>query len=92
MLGIQFDCLFENDLYLSYCKNAIDQADKIREAFKSKGYELVYENETNQVFVLLNQIQIDKIKRKVEFALGKNMMNKIIFVVLRLVGQPLINR
>lgn len=69
MLGIQFDCLFENDLYLSYCKNAIDQADKIREAFKSKGYELVYENETNQVFVLLNQIQIDKIKRKVEFAL-----------------------
>lgn len=68
MLGIQFDCLFENDTYLSYCKNAVDKADKIRDAFKSKGYKLVYENETNQVFVLLSNSQMTRIKEKVEFA------------------------
>ncbi|MDO4378191.1 MAG: aminotransferase class V-fold PLP-dependent enzyme [Erysipelotrichia bacterium] len=68
MLGIQFDCLFQDDLYIEICQRADEMADEIRRAFKSKNYRLVYENCTNQVFVLMSKTQIERLKTKVDFA------------------------
>ena len=39
LLGIQFDTLFTDDLYLKISKNGIEMADKLKDAFKEKGYE-----------------------------------------------------
>lgn len=69
LLGIQFDCLLENDLYKKICLNADIMADEIRNAFKQKNYQMIYDNPTNQIFVLLNEKQINDLKKEVDFSL-----------------------
>ena len=49
--GIQFETLFTDDLYLSIGKPAIEAADRIRAALKEKGYHLMPETPTNQIFI-----------------------------------------
>ena len=65
MLGIQFDELFENDLYLELGKHANALALKIKNAFAEKGYELYVDSYTNQQFFLVTEKELEKICRKV---------------------------
>ena len=65
MLGIQFDELFENDLYLELGKHANALALKIKNAFAEKGYELYVDSYTNQQFFLVTEKELEKIGRKV---------------------------
>ena len=57
MLGIQFDVLFTDDLYINIARHAVEEAARLREAFRSKGYEIYAESPTNQVFVALTAEQ-----------------------------------
>ena len=66
LLGIQFDCLFTDGLYERLGKNAVDSADRIREALIQKGYALTFPSPTNQVFVTLNGKALKKISVHVE--------------------------
>ena len=50
LLGIQFETLFEDDLYMEISRHAIRMAEKLREAFREKGYPFLVENRTNQIF------------------------------------------
>ena len=54
ILGIQFDVLFENDLYEHIGEPAIAAADKIREGLKENGIELYLDAPTNQVFCVVD--------------------------------------
>ena len=54
LLGVQFDTLFTDGLYLEISRNAIEAAGRIRAALREKGYQLFCENPTNQIFVVLN--------------------------------------
>lgn len=56
LLGIQFDTLFENDLYFKISKNAIEMAEKLKGIFKEKGYEFFMETPTNQQFIILENV------------------------------------
>ena len=38
---------------------------RIREALRAKGYRMVYENTTNQIFVVLDHATIDRLEREV---------------------------
>ena len=38
LLGIQFDTLFTDDLYMKISKNAIETAARLKEILKEKGY------------------------------------------------------
>lgn len=58
LLGIQFDVLFEDDLYEKICKNAVDAALKIRGALEDKGIPLYVSSWTNQQFPILTQAQM----------------------------------
>lgn len=58
LLGVQFDALFTDDLYLSLSRNAVETAARIRAALREKGYRLRYENPTNQTFVILENEQV----------------------------------
>ncbi len=58
MLGIQFDTLFENNLYFDICRQAVDKALVIRGAFKEQGIPLYGSSATNQQFVLLTDEQM----------------------------------
>ena len=68
ILGIQFDVLFENDLYEHIGEPAIAAADKIREGLKENGIELYLDAPTNQVFCVVDNAFMEKLAQKVEFS------------------------
>lgn len=62
LLGIQFETLFENGLYLEISRHAIGLADKLRAAFVEAGYPFMVENTTNQIFPVLPDEHLEKLK------------------------------
>lgn len=68
LLGVQFDALFTNELYLEISRNAIETADRIRRALVEKGYRLFCPNPTNQIFLVLENEQRERLEEHV--ALG----------------------
>ncbi len=63
-LGIQFDVLFEDNLYFTICKKAVEQSMAIRRAFEEKGIQLDSDSSTNQQFPILTCEQMDKLAQK----------------------------
>ena len=53
LLGVQFDTLFTDDLYMKISRHAIEMADLMRSIFREKGYEFFMETTTNQIFITL---------------------------------------
>lgn len=68
ILGIQFDTLFTDDLYLEIGKNAIDMAEKLKIALINKGYKFYLESPTNQQFVILENNLMEKLAQEVSFS------------------------
>ncbi len=73
LLGLQFDTLFTDGLYLQIARNAIDQAERMKNIFLSKGYTLYYESPTNQQYVLLERGQMEALAEKCAFAFWENV-------------------
>lgn len=68
LLGIQFDTLFTDDLYLKISGNAIIRANRIKELLVQKGYKLFLNSPTNQIFVELSNDKIKELEEKVSFS------------------------
>lgn len=68
LLGIQFDTLFTDNLYLEISKNAIDTAAKLKKALKEKNYKLFIDSPTNQIFVILENAKMEELGKKVRFS------------------------
>lgn len=67
MLGIQFETLFTDGLYIRAAKNAIDKAFAIRDAFAAKGFPFFAESPTNQQFPILPNELIAELRKKFSF-------------------------
>ena len=67
LLGVQFDALFTDGLYFEIGRHVIDQAEKLKEIFRQKGYEFFLDSPTNQQFVVLEKAMIEKLRRDVVF-------------------------
>ena len=67
LLGIQFDTLFTDGLYLKISAHAIEMAMRVKEIFASKGIPFFKDSPTNQQFPILSAGQIDSLKGKVAF-------------------------
>jgi threonine aldolase len=67
MLGIQFDALFEKELYFKIAKQAVDLAIKIKEAAINKGYKLLYNSFTNQQFIIFPNDKLKKLEKEFVF-------------------------
>ena len=67
LLGIQFDELFRDDLYLRIGKSAVMAADRIQKALKEKGYRLYFESPTNQVFCIMENRALERFGELVEY-------------------------
>lgn len=80
LLGVQFDTLFTDDLYFKISKHAIDMADLMRDAFKSKGYQLYIETVTNQIFVILNDDDYVKLKKVVSVGFWERLPDNRVVV------------
>ncbi|MDO4811354.1 MAG: low specificity L-threonine aldolase [Eubacteriales bacterium] len=61
LLGIQFDTLFTDDLYLKISRHAIEMAHQIREIFVSAGYPLLFDSPTNQQYPIMLDSELAEI-------------------------------
>ena len=68
LLGVQFDALFTDDLYLKIGKNAITTATVLKNGLKEKNYEFYIDSPTNQIFIILNNVQMKKLSEQVVFS------------------------
>ncbi|MBQ8344819.1 MAG: low specificity L-threonine aldolase [Clostridia bacterium] len=73
LLGIQFDTLFTDNLYLEISRHAIVLADRLRRGFAEKGYEFYYETVTNQIFVILDDAQRERLGGLVTFSFWERL-------------------
>lgn len=67
ILGVQFDTLFTDNLYIRIARNAIEKAMKLKRGFVEKGYKLYMDSPTNQQFFYLPNEVIDRLKKDVTF-------------------------
>ena len=68
LLGLQFDALFTDGLYESVGRPAIEGAAAMRDIFRRYGYRLWLDAPTNQVFVVLENGQMERLARYLEFS------------------------
>ncbi len=67
VLGVQFLCLFEGELYLKLAQHANLMAAKIAEAIQQQGYSFLADVATNQLFPILPNALIVELEKKYEF-------------------------
>lgn len=67
LLGLQFDTLFTDGLYFKVSAYAMKLADRIRAALKEKGIRVYYNSPTNQLFPMLTDEQMNKLKNDFSF-------------------------
>ena len=68
LLGIQFETLFTNDLYMEVSRHAISLAMQLKEAFAQKEIPFYYDSYTNQQFPILTQDQLSILKENYSFS------------------------
>lgn len=68
MLGIQFDVLFTDELYLKCGGNGIRMAAQLRKGLEEKGYPFYIDSPTNQLFVILENEKMEELREKVSFS------------------------
>lgn len=68
LLGVQFDALFQDGLYLAIGRQAIGAARRLRAALREKGYRFLVDSPTNQLLVVLENSRMDALARDVAFS------------------------
>ena len=68
LLGIQFDTLFTDDLYLHIGESALACAAAIKLALKENGYQFFLETPTNQIFIILEDEILHNLEESAEFS------------------------
>ncbi|WP_029188449.1 threonine aldolase family protein [Streptococcus suis] len=59
--GVQFDCLFTDDLYLELGRHAITMAEQLKEILQEKGYRFYLKLQTNQQFVIVRNAELARL-------------------------------
>ena len=67
LLGIQFEALFDADLYFRLSLHANSMAEKLTAAFRAQGYDFLVESPTNQVFPILPKSDAEKLAPRFGF-------------------------
>ena len=68
LLGVQFDALFTDNLYLNISRHAIECAKKLRALFADRGYTFFLDTPTNQIFIVLENEQMKRLGEQVKFS------------------------
>ena len=67
LLGVQFDTLFTDGLYMDISRHAIRMAGRLKEILHAKGIPFYLESPTNQQFVILPNTEIERLRPLVGF-------------------------
>ena len=73
LLGLQFEVLFEDDLYFKNARHANAQAMKIRDAFKEAGIKFFIDSHTNQLFPVLTVKQKKILSEKFDYEIWQTL-------------------
>lgn len=76
LLGIQFEELFRDDLYMEISSHADRLAMKIRKAFEEKKIPFAYESVTNQQFPILTYEMAMSLAQKYSFSMNEAELKK----------------
>lgn len=76
LLGIQFEELFKEDLYMEISAHADRLAMKIRKAFEDRNIPFAYESVTNQQFPILTYEQAKILSEKYSFSMNEAELKK----------------
>lgn len=68
LLGIQFDVLFTDDLYMKLGRNAIEKAEILKALIREKGHRFFLESPTNQQFIILENGHMEALAEDVMFS------------------------
>ena len=68
LLGIQFDALFTEDLYLNIGKHAMDMAEKLKEILTEKGCKFYLNSPTNQQYILVENEEMKRLQKEIVFS------------------------
>ena len=68
MLGVQFDTLFTDNLYLRIARHAVELATRLREGLTAKGFSTYYSSPTNQAFFVLSAEQLQRLRAVTTFS------------------------
>lgn len=68
LLGIQFETLMQNNLYLRLARHAVDEAARIREVLLQQGYPEAVASPTNQLFFTLPDKHLARLGQKFIFS------------------------
>lgn len=68
LLGVQFDVLFSDNLYLNIGRHAVEMAMILKYGMKEKGYRFYIDSPTNQQFVIVENSKLEKFSKKVSFS------------------------
>lgn len=69
LLGIQFETLFTDGLYLRIARQAITTARRLKAALLARGYRMAIDSPTNQQFFILPNDEIDRLSQFATFEL-----------------------
>lgn len=69
LLGIQFDTLFTDDLYMEISRHAIRMAKLLKDGIRAKGYSFYLDSPTNQQFVILDNEKLRELEKEVTFSI-----------------------
>lgn len=68
LLGLQFRCMFEDDLYFELGRHAVREAKRLRQAIVDLGFPLEYDTSANQLFPRVSDTLADKLRDEFAFA------------------------
>jgi len=68
LLGIQFECLFEDGLYFELGRHAVKQAERLKQGILDAGLTLEYNTTASQLFPRVPDALAEKLREKFIFA------------------------
>ena len=68
LLGLQFEVLFRDGLYMDISRHANQMADQIRSTLRSLNYPVLVDGITNQVFPILPDVLLAELKGSFTFS------------------------
>lgn len=83
LLRVQFDTLFSNNLYKRIGKHTINLSEKLKNILHEKNYKFYLESPTNQQFIIIENIKMEELEKKVSFSFWEKYDEK--YTVIRLV-------
>ena len=67
LLGVQFEAILKDDLWLDTARHAVRQAQKLAKAFREKGYVLYADSPTNQIFPVVTNERMAAFEKQFVF-------------------------